>query len=71
VSQLARKLLALSEQHSTRLVYGVAASSTTVYINGSTVAVTVPALDDVSMSTDDYVAILQTGADALILGVVA
>ena len=70
MSRMARKILELSEGSHTRLVYGVAASATTVYVDGSTVAVTVPTLDDVVMVADDYVSILTDGADRLVIGTI-
>ena len=70
MSRIARKVLELSDRPNTRLLYGVAATATTVYIDGSTTAVTVTTLDDVAMATDDYVALLADGADYLVIGVV-
>ena len=70
MSALARKILTLAESPPLRLTYGVAASATTVYVNGSTGAVTVSTLDGVSMTANDYVAIMQSGADLLVVGVV-
>jgi len=70
MSALSRKMLQLAESPGARLVYGVAASSTTVYVGSSTVAVTVPSLL-ATMTTGDYVAIVQAGADMLIIGQVS
>jgi microcystin-dependent protein len=69
-SKVGRKILELSESPGTRLVYGVAASSSTVYVEGSTTAVTVPALGSMAMETDDYVAMVRVGPDLLAIGVV-
>lgn len=75
MSAVARKILGLSDKPataSTRLTYGVMASATTVYIDGSSVAVTVPKLASAgTLATNDYVALLQVGPDVLIIGEVA
>ena len=52
-----------------RILYGVATGANTVLVAGSTVAVVLPALSPVV--SGDYVAVLATGADRLILGPVA
>ena len=52
-----------------RILYGVATGANTVLVAGSTVAVVLPALSPVV--NGDYVAVLATGADRLILGPVA
>ena len=49
-----------------RILYGVATGNNTVLVAGSTVAVDLPALSPVV--DGDYVAVLATGADRLILG---
>ena len=49
-----------------RILYGVATGANTVLVAGSTVAVVLPALSPVV--NGDYVAVLATGADRLILG---
>ena len=49
-----------------RILYGVATGANTVLVAGSTVAVVLPALSPVV--DGDYVAVLATGADRLILG---
>ena len=49
-----------------RILYGVATGANTVLVAGSTVAVVLPALSPVV--SGDYVAVLATGADRLILG---
>ena len=51
-----------------RILYGVATGANTVLVAGSTVAVVLPALSPVA--NGDYVAVLATGADRLILGCV-
>ena len=49
-----------------RILYGVATGANTVLVAGSTVAVVLPALSPVA--NGDFVAVLATGADRLILG---
>ena len=51
-----------------RILYGVATGANTVLVAGSTVAVVLPTLSNVTVG--QYVAILASGADRLILGVV-
>jgi hypothetical protein len=62
---LAKALLA-DRQPGVQLLYGVATGTNTVKVAGSTVAVTLPALE--SVFAGDYVAILAAGADRLIVG---
>ena len=72
MSRIARTILELSGQSPLRLVYGVMASATTVYIDGSTVVATVPKLASVgTLAASDYVAVLAVDADYLIIGKVA
>lgn len=69
MNPLARQIMAQSTDRPTRLVYGVMASATTVYIDGATTAVTVPKLDSVgTLATGNYVSMLVSGADAVIVG---
>jgi len=49
-----------------RILYGVATGNNTVLVAGSTVAVVLPTLSNVTVG--QYVAILASGADRLILG---
>lgn len=49
-----------------QIMYGVATGRNTVTVAGSTVAVTMPALNEVK--SGDYVAVAAVGADRLILG---
>ena len=65
---VSRKILELTQQRGSEIVYGVAASATTVKVDGATTAVTVPTL--AGMVSGDYVAMARTGADLLVLGVV-
>jgi hypothetical protein len=67
VNSLAKTLLAQKEP-GTRVLYGVATANNTVTLAGSTVAVELPALEPVV--SGDYVAVLATGADRLILGAI-
>lgn len=62
---LAKALLA-DREPGVQLLYGVATATNTVQVAGSTVAVELPALEPVV--DGDYVAVLATGADRLILG---
>jgi hypothetical protein len=64
---LAKALLA-DRQPGVQLLYGVATDTNTVQIAGSTVAVELPALQTVTVG--EYVAVLASGADRLILGAV-
>jgi hypothetical protein len=66
-ASLAKAILA-ERSAGARILYGVATGDNTVEIAGSTVAVTLPALDPVV--SGDYVAVLASGADRLILGAV-
>ena len=49
-----------------RLVYGVASGDNTVAVRGATTAVTLPAL--IPVQSGDYCAVLEAGADRLIIG---
>lgn len=70
MTSLGKKLAAISDRGQTaRIAYGVMASATTVNIEGSTTAVTVPQLASAGvLESGDYVAVQIVGADALIIG---
>lgn len=63
--ELARFLTA-DDDRPVRLVYGVATAANTVQIRGATTAVELPYIT--AVATNDYVAVLECGADRLILG---
>ena len=66
MDDLARMLIDQSPDRPVRLVYGVATAANTVAIRGSSVAVELPYIT--AVTTSDYVAVLECGADRLILG---
>ena len=69
MNRTARVILSKNPDRRQRLVYGVMASATTVFIEGSTVAVTVPRLSSAgALAADDHVALQKFGTDTLIIG---
>ena len=67
MQHLARAILnAGDEHHPARMLYGVASAANTVQINGSTTAVALPYITPVV--SGDYVLILASGADRIIVG---
>lgn len=65
MNDLANVLLADTD-HPVRLVYGVATAANTVAVRGSSVAVALPAITPVA--SGDYCAVLESGADRVIVG---
>lgn len=63
---LARELLDRTVERPLRIVYGVATGDNTVAVRGAETAVAMPALTPVK--SGDYCAVLEAGADRLILG---
>ena len=69
MNRTARAILSNNPDRQVRLIYGIMASATTVFIEGSTVAVTVPRLSSAgTLAADDHVALQKFGTDTLILG---
>ena len=69
MNRTARVILSKTPDRRQRLVYGVMESATTVFIEGSTVAVTVPQLSSTGpLAADDHVALQKFGTDTLIIG---
>jgi len=72
MNRTARAILSKTPDRRQRLVYGVMASATTVFIEGSAIAVTVPQLSSAGvLATNDHVALQKFGTDTLIIGRVA
>jgi len=69
MNRTARAILSNNPDRQVRLIYGIMASATTVFIEGSTVAVTVPRLSSAgTLAADDHVALQKFGTDTLIIG---
>ncbi len=66
MNDLARVLLGGEDDRPVRLVYGVATAVNTVQVRGADTAVELPYINAVAVN--DYVAVLECGADRLILG---
>jgi hypothetical protein len=66
VNELARVLLDRDPDRPVRLVYGVATGTNTVAVRGAATAVVLPAI--LTVHAGDYCAVLESGADRVILG---
>lgn len=66
VDDLARALIDQSPDRPVRLVYGVATAANTVAVRGADTAIELPAI--IPVASGDYCAVLESGADRLIVG---
>lgn len=66
MNNLARTLISMNDERPVRLVYGTATGPNTVAVRGAATAVTLPAITPVD--DGQYCAVLESGADRVIVG---